>query len=46
MSGYTDNAIVQNGVLEAGTWFMQKPFTADALAQKVREILDSPVAPI
>lgn len=46
MSGYSDDAIVHHGVLEAGTWFMQKPFTADALAQKVREILDSPVDPI
>lgn len=46
MSGYTDNAIVHHGVLEIGTQFMQKPFTADALAQKVRELLDSPVAPI
>lgn len=44
MSGYTHDAIVHHGVLEAGTWFMQKPFTADALARKVRELLDSPGA--
>lgn len=44
MSGYTHDAIVRHGVLDAGTWFIQKPFTADALARKVRELLDSPGA--
>ena len=42
MSGYTDNAIVHRGVLEDGTAFLQKPFTPETLAQKVREILDKP----
>jgi signal transduction histidine kinase len=41
MSGYTDDAIVYHGVLEAGLNFIQKPFTPDALAKKVREVLDS-----
>ena len=41
MSGYTDDAIVHHGVLSAGAAFVQKPFTADALARKIREILDS-----
>jgi len=40
MSGYTDDAIVRRGVREEGMPFLQKPFTIDALALKVREVLD------
>ena len=40
MSGYTDKAIVDHGVLEQHTHFVQKPFTLHALAHKVREVLD------
>jgi two-component system, cell cycle sensor histidine kinase and response regulator CckA len=42
MSGYTDDAIVHQGVLDEGASFIQKPFAPDALARKVREILDAP----
>jgi len=40
MSGYTDDAIVQRGVLEAGVNFLEKPFSPASLALKVREVLD------
>ena len=40
MSGYTDNAIAHHGVLEAHVNFIEKPFSAQALAEKVREVLD------
>jgi two-component system cell cycle sensor histidine kinase/response regulator CckA len=39
MSGYTDDAIVHHGVLGGLAAFLEKPFTPDALALKVREVL-------
>jgi two-component system cell cycle sensor histidine kinase/response regulator CckA len=42
MSGFTDDAIVRHGILDAGLAFIQKPFTPDALARKVRELIGVP----
>ena len=44
MSGYTYNVIAQDGTLEEGISFLQKPFTPHVLAQRVREVLDRPVS--
>jgi two-component system cell cycle sensor histidine kinase/response regulator CckA len=45
MSGYTDSAIMRNGVLDPGVAYIQKPFTPGDLARKVREVLDAPSKP-
>ncbi len=42
MSGYTDDAVVRHGVLDASMAFIQKPFALHALAARIREVLDSP----
>jgi len=39
MSGYTDNVIIHHGILKPGVSFLQKPFTQDTLARKMREVL-------
>ena len=41
MSGYTANVIAHYGVLEEGVQFLQKPFTIQTLAEKVREVLEA-----
>ena len=42
ISGYTDDTVVRRGVRDAKVAFLQKPFTLENLAQKVREVLDGP----
>jgi len=40
-SGYTDDVIVRLSSTEEGAAFLEKPFTPETLARKVREVLDS-----
>jgi CheY-like chemotaxis protein len=44
ISGYTQSAAMQHGVLQPGAQFLQKPFRPAELAQKARQILDEPAA--
>jgi CheY-like chemotaxis protein len=41
MSGYTDDAVVRNGLISASVAFIQKPFTSVLLTNKIREVLDT-----
>jgi two-component system cell cycle sensor histidine kinase/response regulator CckA len=41
MSGYTDNAIVRDGLLGESAAFLQKPFTPEELLRKLRHVIDA-----
>ncbi len=43
MSGYTDDEVIRYGLLGSATNFLQKPFSPETLARKVREVLDTQV---
>jgi hypothetical protein len=43
MSGHSDNAIVHHGVLEKEVNLIQRPFTFDGLARKMRKALDKQI---
>ena len=45
-SGYTDNAIVHGGRLDDGIELLSKPYTREALARKIRQVLGSQVPPV
>jgi CheY-like chemotaxis protein len=40
ISGYTDNAMVQHSILTSTAGFLEKPFTPNGLAHKIRDVLD------
>jgi two-component system cell cycle sensor histidine kinase/response regulator CckA len=45
MSGYSDESVIKPGLLEPGSAFLQKPFSAGELTEKIRGLLRAPNAP-
>ena len=43
MSGYIDDALLRGGGFPLGAAFIEKPFTAERIGRKVRDVLDAPV---
>jgi hypothetical protein len=43
MSGYVDDALLRGGGFPADAAFIEKPFTAERIGRKVREVLDAPM---
>jgi len=43
VSGYNDDPVVHQAMLENGTAFLQKPFTPSVLTRKLREVLEATV---
>ena len=41
MSGYTEETIMEHGVVGPGIAFLHKPFNSETLGRKIREVLDS-----
>jgi CheY-like chemotaxis protein len=45
ISGYAGDVLAERGVLESGIQFLEKPFTSDALLERVRALLAEPAVP-
>jgi FixJ family two-component response regulator len=41
VSGYAENTVLQHGMIDVNTRFLQKPFSLKSLARKVREVLET-----
>ena len=41
LSGYTENAAIQHGIVDASVAFLSKPFSRDSLAKTIRDVLET-----